>query len=233
VKRSTVNRYIEIGKKAFAAVGLHLPPFAFWTVDDWRSKGPEADEIRRGQLGWDVTDFGLGKFEEYGRTLFTLRNGFRAENGYNKTYGEKFILNPPGQRAPLHFHRGKMEDIINRGGGQVHIKLFASTADGRRSDEPFSVQIDGVRHDLEAGTVVRLDPGESIYVYPGLIHQFWGEAGIEIDGVRYTVSGEVSSICDDWNDNCFLEPMERFPKIEEDEPRLHYLCNEYPPAVQS
>jgi D-lyxose ketol-isomerase len=66
-----------------------------------------------------------------------------------------------------------------------------------------------------------------------LIHQFWGEegTGIVIDGTGYTVSGEVSTICDDWNDNCFLEPVQRFPVIEEDEPRSHYLCHEYPKAT--
>ncbi len=26
----------------------------------------------------------------------------------------------------------------------------------------------------------------------------------------------------------FLDPMERFPVMEEDEARRHYLCNEYP-----
>jgi D-lyxose ketol-isomerase len=230
MKRSTINKSIEVAKKVFAAAGLHLPPFAYWTVKDWQTKGPEADEIRLAQLGWDVTDFGSGKFEEYGRTLFTLRNGYRTNGSYNKTYGEKFILNPPGQRAPLHFHRNKMEDIINRGGGSIMIRLYASTPDGKCSDEPFIVHIDGVKHELEPGSIVRLQPGESIYIYPGLIHQFWGEGGFEIDGVCYTVSGEVSSICDDWHDNCFLEPMQRFPEIEEDEPRLHYLCHEYPPA---
>lgn len=232
MKRSVVNRYIEIGKRAFAEAGLHLPPFAFWRVDDWRSKGPEVDEIRRAQLGWDVTDFGLRNFEEYGRTLFTLRNGFRSDGGYNKTYGEKFILNPPGQRAPLHFHRSKMEDIINRGGGRVMIRLYASTPEGGLSDQPFSVQIDGVTNELAAGSVVELEPGQSIYLPPGLVHQFWGEGGIEIDGIPYTISGEVSSICDDWNDNCFLEAVERFPQIEEDAPRIHYLCNEYPAATR-
>jgi D-lyxose ketol-isomerase len=51
-----------------------------------------------------------------------------------------------------------------------------------------------------------------------------------VDGVGYTVGGEVSSLCDDRTDNCFLDPMTRFPRIDEDEPRLRYLCHEYPPA---
>jgi D-lyxose ketol-isomerase len=233
LKRSEINQSIERAKVVFTALEIHLPPFAFWTVDDWNARGHEADEIRKAALGWDVTDFGLGQFEQYGRTLFTLRNGYRRENGFSKGYAEKFILDPPNQRPTLHFHRNKMEDIINRGGGNILVRLFASTKDGRCSDDDFTVQIDGTTLELTAGAIVRLEPGQSICLPPYLIHQFWGEegTGIEIGGIRYTVSGEVSMVCDDWNDNCFLEPVQRFPSIEEDEPRNHYLCNEYPPAA--
>jgi D-lyxose ketol-isomerase len=230
MKRSEINRSIDVAKQVFAALGIHLPPFAFWSVDDWTSKGPEADEIRNAALGWDVTDFGLGQFEQYGRTLFTLRNGYKRDGRFSKSYAEKFILDPPNQKPPLHFHRSKMEDIINRGGGHILIKLFASTEDGRCSDDDFAVQVDGATLELKAGAIVRLKPGQSICLPPLLIHQFWGEegTGIELGGTRYTVSGEVSTVCDDWNDNCFLEPVQRFPTIEEDQPRRHYLCNEYP-----
>jgi hypothetical protein len=41
--------------------------------------------------------------------------------------------------------------------------------------------------------------------------------------------GEVSKVNDDTKDNCFLTPLGRFPEIEEDEPPVHLLCNEYPP----
>jgi D-lyxose ketol-isomerase len=233
MKRSEVNRSIEIAKRVFSTLGLHLPSFAFWTAEDWKFRGHEADEIRRAMLGWDVTDFGQNQFKEIGRTLFTLRNGYRRENGLTKLYAEKFILDPPNQKPPLHFHRSKMEDIINRGGGNIQIRLFASTPEGKCSTDPFTARIDGVTQNLAAGTVVRLAPGQSICLPPRLIHQFWGEegTGINIDGVTYSVSGEVSSVCDDWNDNCFLDPVERFPKIEEDEPRRHYLCHEYPESA--
>jgi len=230
LRRSEVNRAIETAKAVFAALGLHLPPFAFWTVEDWQTRGEEADEIRKGKLGWDVTDFGLGKFPEWGRTLFTLRNGYRQNGGYSKVYGEKFILNPPNQKPPLHFHRSKMEDIINRGGGNILVRLYKATDEGTCSQEDFTVQVDGVTRSMKPGSIVRLREGESICLPPFMIHQFWAEegTGIVLDGVGYTASGEVSSVCDDWNDNCFLEPVQRFPPIEEDEPARHYLCNEYP-----
>ena len=45
MERSTVNKTIEAAKEAFTSIGFTLPPFAFWTVEDWQSKGPECDEI--------------------------------------------------------------------------------------------------------------------------------------------------------------------------------------------
>lgn len=231
MKRSEINHAIEIAKEVFATQGIPLPPFAFWTIDDWKQKGPEANELRRAMLGWDVTDFGQGQFEELGRVLFTLRNGYRKDNGFTKCYAEKIILDPPNQRAPLHFHRSKMEDIINRGRGNILVQLYKATAEGACSQDAFVVQVDGIPRDLEPGGIVRLDPGQSIYIPAGLIHWFWGEegTGVEVDGVGYGVSGEVSSVNDDWNDNVFLGPAERFSEIEEDdEPPIHLLCNEYP-----
>ena len=232
MKRSQINNSIETAMKVFKKLGINLPPFAFWPADEWNKKGKEADEIRKTGLGWDVTDFGQDNFELIGRTLFTLRNGYRQNDKFNKVYAEKFILDPPRQHAPLHFHYSKMEDIINRAGGNILITLYKGTPDGRCSDEKFTVQIDGQTCELEPGAVVRLEPGQSICLDPYIIHSFCGETGtgIEFNGIQYTVSGEVSSVCDDWNDNCFLEPMERFPAIEEDEPRRYYLCNEYPEA---
>ena len=42
--------------------------------------------------------------------------------------------------------------------------------------------------------------------------------------------GEVSKVNDDRVDNRFHEPTGRFPEIEEDEPSLYLLGNEYPVA---
>jgi D-lyxose ketol-isomerase len=225
LKRSAINRSIAIAKHYFKEFGLNLPPFASWAAEEWDQRGSECDEIRDCMLGWDVTDFGSGRFGEIGRTLFTLRNGTTREPEYRKPYAEKLILDPEGQRAPAHFHRGKMEDIINRGGGVICVQLTRLGPDGQRSDQPLSAQVDGQQVDLALGEVIELRPGQSVCIPPRTIHQFWGK-----HGTGYTVSGEVSTVCDDWNDNCFLEPASRFPEIEEDEPRSAYLCHEYPTA---
>jgi D-lyxose ketol-isomerase len=39
--------------------------------------------------------------------------------------------------------------------------------------------------------------------------------------------GEVSLVNDDNIDNRFFDPVGRFPAIEEDEPPLYLLCNDY------
>jgi len=225
LKRSEINRAVEQAAEFFDKMSVRLPAFAFWPPEQWHAVGREADEIRDCMLGWDVTDFGTGEFLRFGRTLFTLRNGQPNDPRYPKIYAEKFIFNPEGQRALLHFHVSKMEDIINRGGGNILIAVWKAGADNRPSDKRFSLVISGVRRELSPGDIVRIEPGESICLPPRTLHQFWGE-----EGTGPSVSGEVSSVCDDRTDNFFLEKSERFPAVEEDEPARYLLCHEYPRA---
>jgi D-lyxose ketol-isomerase len=233
LSRSTVNQSIEIAEKVFAHFQISLPEYAYWTVDDWDNAGVEADEIRDCMLGWDVTDFGSQRFHEIGRALFTLRNGKTASPEYPKSYAEKLILDPEGQRAPAHYHRSKREDIICRAGGNILVQLQSTEIDGGASEKHFDIKVDGIRRTLSPKEIVRLQPGQSLCIPPRTIHQFWGEegSGWKLDGIRYTVSGEVSSVCDDWDDNVFIQEAIRFPSLVEDESRKFYLCNEYPRVI--
>ncbi|HET6453438.1 MAG TPA: D-lyxose/D-mannose family sugar isomerase [Armatimonadota bacterium] len=223
MKRSEINTAIETAAEFFARMNFKLPEYAFWPAEKWLDAGPEFDEIRDCMLGWDVTDFGSGDFKHIGRTLFTLRNGRHGNPRYPKVYAEKVIFNPEGQRAPLHFHQSKMEDIINRGGGNILVQVWQAGADNRPSNDSFSLAISGVRRRVGPGDTIRIGPGESICLPPKTFHQFWGE-----EGTGPSISGEVSSVCDDRTDNYFLERHERFPAIEEDEPPRRLLCSEYP-----
>ncbi len=233
LNRARVEASIAIARIAFRTFQVHLPAFAHWTTADWESAGAEHDEVRDCMLGWDVTDFGSRDFAHIGRTLFTLRNGNLHDPRYPKSYAEKLILDPEGQRAPAHFHRTKREDIINRGGGNICVQLTLAGDDDQPAHGSLAVVLDGGRRTIASGETVRLRPGESLCIPPRTIHQFWGEEGTghRIDGVGYTVSSEVSSVCDDLADNFFLGDMTRFPRIVEDAPRVHYLCNEYPAAI--
>lgn len=134
MKRSETNAAIDRAAEFFAAMGFRLPSYAFWPVDTWKALGREVDEIRDCALGWDVTDFGSGDFPNIGRTLFTLRNGRHGAPRYSRVHAEKIICSPEGQRAPLHFHVSRMEDIINRGGGNVLITVSKAGPDSLPSD---------------------------------------------------------------------------------------------------
>lgn len=224
MKRSEINRYIAEADSFFTKCGFFLPPFAVWTPEDWAQRGREADELRAARLGWDVTDFALGRFNTVGLTLFTLRNGAPASPRPIKTYAEKIMFVRNGQVTPFHYHARKTEDIIHRGGkgtGRLALELYNSDESGGLAPTPISVLCDGVERHLDAGAKVILGPGESITLTPRLYHTFYA---IEGD----CMIGEVSSLNDDETDNFFKDPLPRYPAIVEDEPAARLLCNEYP-----
>ena len=221
MKRSIINSHIREAKEFISGMRFALPPFAFWAPEEWKSKGPEYDEIRDNQLGWDLTDFGSGDYDRIGLFLFTIRNG-NINIPSDKTYAEKLLIVKPGQVTPYHFHKSKMEDIINRGGGgTLNVQLYGSinpqTLD-TQSDVPVSV--DGRNYTVRAGTVISLGTGESITLRQGVFHQFWSDDAT-------LLLGEVSMVNDDHIDNFFLEERGRFPSIEEDEKPLHLLVGDY------
>ena len=100
MKRSKINAEIRHMEEMIKAHGFELPPFCKWTASDWKTKGAEYDEIRDNMLGWDITDYGLGKFDGVGFSLITIRNGNLKMDKYMKTYAEKLLLVKEGQMAP-------------------------------------------------------------------------------------------------------------------------------------
>lgn len=219
MKRSEINAIQESAKRFLSERSFPLPPWAAWGPADWAAAGEEASEIRENMLGWDVTDFGSGDFRNRGLFLFTLRNGNPRRD--KKPYAEKIMVVETHQETPMHFHQLKMEDIINRGGGNLVVEVYGSTPEGGLSDGVLAVSTDGIRRTLVSGTRLVLSPGESVCLEPRVYHRFWAEGG-------RTLVGEVSMSNDDVGDNCFLEPLGRFPEIEEDVPPLHLLVCDYP-----
>lgn len=224
MKRSEINQIMKEALDFFAQQNAKYPPFVLWTPEEWETKGEEAKEIRDNMLGWDITDYGQGDFNKVGLLLITVRNGNQQDpQKYPKPYAEKLMVVREEQVTPMHFHHYKMEDIINRGGGNLVVKVYNSTADAGLADTEVRVSMDGVECTCPAGTELILHPGESITIPQGLYHRFWGEKG------KGTVLvGEVSMCNDDQADNHFYDPVGRFPRIEEDEEPLYFLCNEYP-----
>lgn len=226
MKRSEINQILRESIDFIKEQGFNLPPFAFFTPDEWQTKGHEYDEIRRNMLGWDITDYGHGDFAKIGLFLFTIRNGCLNDPDNKKTYAEKILISDEDQYSPMHFHWHKMEDIINRGGGNLMVEVYNATDDEKLADTDVTVYLDGCIKTVPAGTVLRLNPGESITLPPRQYHAFWAEKGH-----GKVLIGEVSMVNDDNTDNRFYETQGRFPVIEEDQAPLYLLCNEYPEAV--
>ena len=223
MKRSEINRALRDMEKMIDRCSFKLPPFCYFTPEEWNEKGHEYDEVRDNMLGWDITDFGMGDFDKVGFSLITLRNGNVSMDKYTKPYAEKLLFVLDGQRLPLHCHRKKTEDIINRGGGDMFMILYGSDANGgvdRESD--VTLYCDGMPKTVKAGERFIVTRGNSVTLTPGIYHIFGAEAGR-----GDLIAWEVSSINDDNTDNYFAEEVSRFAGIEEDELPLRILCNEY------
>ena len=229
MKRSEINLAITDAIAFFEEHHFSLPPFAHWTLETWRDRGHEANEIRHRQLGWDVTDFNSGHFTSCGLTLFTLRNGGFNPLGYQKSYAEKIMMVREKQITPLHCHNRKTEDIINRGNsaaGNLVVQLYNSTQDGGLADSPVAIVCDGITRHTEAGGTLTLRMGESITLPPGLYHSFYSVNGSAL-------IGEVSSTTDDTTDNRFYQSLLRFTEVLEDEAPVRLLSTEYSRFIKS
>ena len=221
MKRSEVNAILRQADEFVCKHGFTLPPFGNWSPDEFRRKATPA--ILDAQLGWDVTDYGRGTFGELGLTLFTLRNGslddLRAGRGM--CYAEKLLVSRRDQITPMHRHPIKAEDIINRGGATLVIEPYRMAEDGSVDrSSPVEVPCDGIVRRVEPGNKIKLAPGESVTLLPGVWHAFWGEGGD-------VLIGEVSTVNDDVTDNVFEEDLPRFSTIEEDEAPWRWLVSDY------
>ncbi|MDR1128193.1 MAG: D-lyxose/D-mannose family sugar isomerase [Treponema sp.] len=222
MRRSEINNLIEDSIRFIDEMLFKIPDWVRWAVGDWKGKKTKAEEIIDNYLGWDLTDFGSGNFNKCGLIMLTVRNGnMKHPERYIKKYAEKLMVVREDQLTPTHFHWSKMEDIINRGGGNLAVHIWNSTKDEQLSDKDVTVSIDGMKCCVKAGEKIILKPGQSVFFEPGVYHKFYGELG---KGKVFV--GEVSSINDDTIDNRFLEGQPRFPAIDEDEPLKYPLFSE-------
>lgn len=223
MKRSELNEIIREGEKFIASFGFKLPEFANWSPGDWQRNKHRAGEVLRARLGWDITDFGRGDFENLGLLLFTVRNG-NADNlkaGTGMVYAEKIMISRENQVTPFHTHKVKTEDIIVRGGAPLEVRLYnGQPGAGIDAKSPVKVRMDGIDCEVPAGGVVQIHPGSSITLEPGHVHSFWAAGGD-------CLVGEVSTVNDDETDNYFLDMVSRFPDVEEDEPPYRLIVPDY------
>lgn len=223
MKRSEINTILAEAADFIGGFGVRLPPFARWSPAGMQARRAEIGGIVERRLGWDVTDYGAGRFAEMGLVLFTLRNGRLADlrRGRGMCYAEKLLISRAGQLSPMHRHRLKAEDIINRGGATLAVELFGSDAAGNFDlGAGGTVQCDGIARAFAPGEVLHLAPGESVTLMPGNWHAFWGEGGD-------VLIGEVSTVNDDVTDNVFRDPVARFAAVAEDTAPDHLLVSDY------
>ena len=223
MKRSTVNKIMADADKYIQSFGYKLPPFAYWTPQEMVERRSEIQGIVDAGLGWDITDYGQGDYDNLGLFLFTVRNGNQDDlkNGGGMCYAEKIMISRENQISPMHHHLAKAEDIINRGGATLILKLYNSDEDGNIDDKSdVYVTTDGVVRKQAAGDILELHPGESVTLMAGMWHSFTGKGGD-------VLVGEVSTVNDDNTDNYFQDPIGRFAEIEEDVEPLHLLVSDY------
>ena len=227
MKRSEVNGALVWAKALLQKNNIRLPRYAYWDMEKWHENKDNLDTIKKVMLGWDISDFGTGKFDEIGAVLYTVRNGDMNNPDVGVPYCEKYILQKEGQRLPKHYHVFKTEDIINRASGVLYVLLWnVDPKTGEQLDTDVTVYMDGIACTYKAGEEILVYPGDSISLPPYVAHIF----GPKI-GCGELVVGEVSKVNDDNTDNYFLEPTYRFSEIEEDEAILHPLCNEYAKVI--
>lgn len=225
MKRSEINKQLKWAVDACKRLHFHLPQFASWTPDEWEARKEETEHLKDVMQGWDVTDYDSGDFDKIGAVLFTLRNGNIYDSSKGTPYCEKIIAMKAGQKLPFHFHYSKTEDIINRTGGILCVRVFNSLPEeegyGVDTVTDVNFRMDGIPITVKAGDFVEVANGNSITLFPYIYHEFWAK---KENGDL--IIGEVSSINDDTKDNHFAQELNLGPIIEDEAP-LYPLCNGY------
>lgn len=188
MKRSAINILIRSAQACFLAHGWTLPP----------------------KPRWDVTDFGLANWQQFGLVLVNL-----AEE---PEYCEKLMYARKGMTTPAHCHRKKKEDIICRW-GKLAVQVWAGMPEASR-DCAFALPVNHEPLQVKSGQVIELEAGSRVTFVPGIYHEFHPVS-------EECIIGEVSTANDDLNDNVFVNrEIGRHPGIEEDEPACARLLND-------
>ena len=220
MKRSEINAAINTAKKMMDEYNWTLPEWGYWSIEDYKSNPKMTKYLKDHQMGWDVTDFGKDNFNSQGITLFCIRNGIQS-NVNDKPYAEKLLFMQESQEIPFHSHKIKLEDIINRGGGDLAIEFLEIDNMDQQLLKKINVLVDGEKIELDPYEPLILKKGQSVTVERDVYHKFYS-----VKGSGMVMAGEVSQVNDDNNDNYFLEKVGRFSEIQEDEPPIHPLWNE-------
>ena len=102
MKRSRINDIITESDEMMRSFGFVMPPFAYWSPEEFKARKDIAKNVIDARCGWDITDYGAGKYDEMGLFLFTLRNGRLADlqRGGGMCYAEKAADLQTGSTQP-------------------------------------------------------------------------------------------------------------------------------------
>ena len=86
MKRSEVNEIMRAADEFIRSFGFRLPPFAYWSPEEMRARRDTIAGITDARLGWDITDYGQGRFDELGLFIFSAGSYFRKKqrNGFEE-----------------------------------------------------------------------------------------------------------------------------------------------------
>ena len=163
MKRSEINNAIETAKKMMDTYNWTLPKWGYWSKEDYNNNPEMTKYLKDHQMGWDVTDFGKDNFNSQGITLFCIRNGIQS-NFDDKPYAEKLLFMQEGQEIPFHSHKIKLEDIINRGGGDLAIEFLEIDNNNKQLSKKITVLVDGEKIELDPHEPLILKKGQSVTV---------------------------------------------------------------------
>ena len=220
MKRSQINASILQAKEMMKEYHWVLPTWAYWSVQDYKNNPKIRDYLKLHQMGWDVTDFGWGNFDQQGIALFCIRNGVQGDVN-DKPYAEKLLFMKDGQEIPHHAHKVKLEDIINRGGGDLVLEFLEVDENKIELSNDITVLVDGQEVIVKPHQALVLKRGQSVTINRNVYHKFYSAKNLGM-----VMAGEVSQVNDDNSDNYFLQSVGRFSTIEEDEEPIHPLWNE-------
>lgn len=232
LKRSFINEKFRQAIEAVKRSGYPVPEYMMWSPEDWATKSREYQEIVDCQMGWDITDFGSGDFGKDGLVTFNPLNGKYGDARYVRPYGERLCFSWPGSNGgPLHYHRGKMEDLQNWSEGSMYVRHWNVTPYGERDfDSMVMVRIDGRRYMVKPGEIIEVKHHQRICSMPFIAHE-----GVAVDDVPYDPDAlpgfcvELSSVVNDRVDNIYFEPWRKWDvDVIEDEPAQFCRVNEYP-----
>ena len=220
MQRSRINTLLADAEDFLAACRVALPPFAFWTPDEFERRVRDGHErLVAAGMGWLVSDFGLDDFAADGVVGFCSCSGTDQQDG--RTYAERHLVLREGQRIPHRFHRRRCKDLINCGPGNLCLCLHRTNPDdGLDETANVQVQVDGLTRKLAPGARLVLRPGERALIEPVIFHQCRAEQ----DDL---VAREVSSATDEESDTLFLPQVGLAAAIEEDEMPRRLLVSDY------